>query len=264
MSPSTDFDRLVPAIYEASTAAEAWPDVLETIRRGADVTTALLGILPTDRMWEGIMWGANLDPASVVACMLPGIIDQSVFAHALLLMPRGTLVGLRAAGDQAVQKDPGAQALLKAQSLTEGLFGTVTRDSGQITGLACLNDTRQGAMNPDAVRWIEALVPHLSRSLAVSRRIEQLHREAVTLRSALGRLEIGVMSVTAGLNLRYKNAEAERILGADDGLAQRSRHFRVSDTGIKTCLRATIGRRRRRGPNEIHRQRTAASMARHH
>jgi DNA-binding CsgD family transcriptional regulator len=50
------------------------------------------------------------------------------------------------------------------------------------------------------------------------------------------------MSVTSALTLRYANAEAERILGADDGLAQRGRRLRVADTEIRSRLRATVGR----------------------
>lgn len=240
MIERAEIDRLLPAIYEASAEPEAWMDVLETIRDCANLSTTLLGVLPADQMWQGVMWGANLDPASVDACLQPGVIDQSVFAHALTHMPRGSLADLYTAGDQAIYNDPGAQALLTAQSLSEGVFGTITRDSRVITGLACLNETSRGALDDGSVRWIKSLVPHFSRSLAISRRIEQLRHEAASLRGAFGQLAIGVMGVAAGLTLRYTNNEAERILGADDGLAQHGRRLSLVDHGLKARLRATV------------------------
>ncbi|MBS9405283.1 helix-turn-helix transcriptional regulator [Halomonas sp. TRM85114] len=242
MIARAEIDRLIPTIYEASAEPEAWLDVLETIRRGADISTALLGILPADQMWQGIMWGANLDPASIDDCLRYGVIDRSVFAQALTYMPLGSLADLGAAGERAVYNDPGAQALLRAQSLTEGLFGPVTRDSEQITGLACLNENSRGALDASAVRWIESLVPHISRSLAISWHIEQLQREVTSLRAALGQLVVGVMSVTAGLILRYTNAEAERILSLADGLAQHGKRLRLVDHDVKAQLHATVAR----------------------
>ncbi len=170
------------------------------------------------------------------------MIDRSVFAQALTYMPLGSLADLGAAGDRAIYNDPGAQALLRAQSLTKGLFGPVTRDNEKITGLACLNETRWGALDVGAVQWIESLVPHLSRSLAISRRIAQLHREAMSLRAALGQLAIGVMGVTTEMTLRYTNAEAERILSIADGLAQHGKRLRVVDHDVKAHRHATVAR----------------------
>jgi DNA-binding CsgD family transcriptional regulator len=239
---SRDVENLVPRIYEASTDALAWPDVLETIRGSASVSTTLLGILPTDRMWQGTMWGANLEPASVEACLQPGVIDRSVFARALTVMPCGALAELNHPGDTAVYDDPGAQALLSAQSLTEGIFGPITRDGCLITGLACLNEDRRGPLDGGAIRWIEALAPHFARSLAVSRRIERLNGEAASLRTALGHLTVGVICVTAGLTIRYSNAEAERILRSGDGISQRGKRLRLWDNDIAARLRAAVAR----------------------
>lgn len=240
MHNSSDFQDLVPRIYEAAGEPEAWPDVLETIRRGADVSTTLLGVMPPGALWQGNMWGANLDPSSVDACMRRGVIDCSVFARALMLMPECTLRDLSAAGEGAVYDDLGARALLGAQSLTEGRFGTIARDDAQLSGLACLNETRRGPLEDGAIAWIGKLLPHLSRSIALNGRIEQLHRDGAALRAALGHFSVGVMVVNGDLTLRFANAEAERILRESDGLGLRARRLRPGSLVLEARLRATI------------------------
>ena len=242
MSIRVSDDRLLPLIYEASVEPETWPEILQIICDRASVTTALLGNLPADRMWEGVMWGANLDPSSVEACLQEGVIDRSVFAHALTKMPQGCLAELGSAGSHAIYDDRGAKALLSAQCLTDGLFGPVTRDTSRVVGLACLNDDKRGAIGDHSSEWIRSLVPHVASSLQISRRIERSRAEAASLRQTLSCFSVGVMSITPELVLRYCNAEGERVLKACDGIARQGGRLRLTDRAAEDRLRSAVAK----------------------
>lgn len=240
MTTSADFDRLVPAIYEAASAPDGWADVLSGIAKSLGADSAMIGLVPADCMWNGEIWGANLDRASIANFLSPGSVDNSVFVRALQLLPIGHSVDLRMNGLAAVQADPGAQQLLLPQDLTQGQFAPVLRNGNAISGLAILNEGRRGPLDPIAVAMLDAMLPRLSHAMAIHMRLARLRGVAKTLSDSLQRLTVGVLVVTATLRLRFANAEAERILATADGICLRNGRIGLSDNAIHSALRVSL------------------------
>ena len=240
MGRISDFERLVPAIYEAASAPEGWGDVLASLCEAIDVDTVLFALLPQDRMWTGDLWGGNIDPDSVTNVMKPELVDRSIGFLSMITAPLLHTFDFRMQGLAALEADPGAQHLLMPQGLTQGRFTSLLREHGTLGGTAFLNEASRGPLDPEKVAEIETMLPTLAHAARISLRQRRLQDEMGMLRAALGQLVTGVVILTEGLTIRHANAEAERILEAADGISQRLGQLRLADAATSTALRRDI------------------------
>ncbi len=240
MGRISDIERLIPAIYEAASVPEGWADVLRFLCKLSCADSALIGAVPAQRMWEGVIWSANLDKSSVEGFLSQGSIDQSFFVYGLTVLPLRRTADLRMRGLAKVNADPGAQRLLLPQGLTQGRFAPLLREMGMISGAAFLKEGGRGPVAAEKVGEIEAILPTLAHAIRICLRQRRLQDETRMLRAALGQLVTGVLTLTDGLAIRYANTEAERILASEDGIAQRLGQLRIADPALVAALQRKI------------------------
>ena len=244
-----DLNGLIPLIYETVAQPDAWAEILEAIRVHSGATATMLGVVPAEEMWRGQLWTANLDAQSVADFMSPGGVDDSAFAQGLVFMKTGRLVDFRTVGEDVLRDDPGAQRLLLPHALTHGRFGPVLREGAMVSGFAIVNEGRMGPVSSETIARIEALLPHVERSLAVARRFGQLSRENEAMRSAFDNISVGVLLLSGDLRVRFANSEAERILADGDGIRQREGRIWFLKASVEGLVMDMIGRLARPVPD---------------
>ncbi len=84
--------------------------------------------------------------------------------------------------------------------------------------LAILYDKQHPGVRPAESRRLSLLVPHVARAIETHRPFALLRRRFQSVLTALDRLGIGVVILSDQAQIVVSNAEAERMLAADDGV----------------------------------------------
>jgi DNA-binding CsgD family transcriptional regulator len=239
----SDFDLLVGAIYQAAMEPEGWPEVLAAISARTGNSTLYICHDPLPTPAKGFIWTHNFDPDSLAAYKRDYAGPQYSGLRVCAGLAPGQLIDRRAYfDDDAYFNDPGHRAFLANQGLAEVLVGPTHRDRQTISVLICGRTASQGALSSDQLRFLHGLVPHIARSMAIQQRLAGLDARVGLLADALAGLKVGVLSVTASMEVLFANTEAERILAAADGLAWQGGKLVVHDLSASGSLKGCVAR----------------------
>ncbi len=243
MNLASDFDHLIAAIYQAAIEPETWPEILAAVSTLTGQASLYLCHVPTVAPGEGNIWTHAFDPDCLAVYKLNYAGQQYSGVRLCLTLPPGQLVDRRAYFDDAAFfADPGHRDFLVAQGLTEVVMGPIYRDQRTTSVLLCARTARQGALSSDEFHLLQQLVPHFTRSMAIQQRLAGLDARVEFLAGAIADLDIGVLTVTAEMEVLFTNKEAERLLAATDGLARRNGRLEIFDPPSRDALRDSIAR----------------------
>ena len=241
MTTSADFDRLVPAIYEAASAPDGWAEVLRGVADTVGVEAVFFAQLPYAHLSAGQVWSHEIDPAHIAAFMRDDVVGRSAYAQVCTLMPEGEPFDVAGSlSDPRLLHDPAVDVFLKPARLVQGRFGTASKGDGMIVPLACLNSVSRGPLDPGQTALMRRLMNHIGRAAKVQLCLARLRGEVQALSNSLQRLTIGVLTVTSALRLRFANAEAERILAASDGMACQNGRLSLTDRTMYVALQRSL------------------------
>lgn len=241
MGRISDIERLIPAIYEAASAPEGWAEVLRDVGEAVGTEAVFFGQLPYAHLSAGRVWSHEIDPAHIAAFMEEDVVERSAYAQVCTLMPEGEPFDVAGSfSDPRLLDDPAVSVFLKPARLVEGGFGTAAKGDGMIVPLACLNSAARGPLDAGQKALMRQLMNHVGRAAKIQLRLARLKGEVQVLSNSLQRLAIGVLSISTTLRLRFANAEAERILASNDGIAQRLGQLRIADPALVPVLRRHI------------------------
>jgi len=107
---------------------------------------------------------------------------------------------------------------LNPRGLHEGLRMDIWAGNGWVEDISMLRPWSSGRFTAEEIRAAHALVPHLQRATAVSRRLRGAADLALAGLAALERLHTAVVLVTRSGRLVYANAAAQALLARNDGI----------------------------------------------
>jgi DNA-binding CsgD family transcriptional regulator len=109
--------------------------------------------------------------------------------------------------------------------------------------LTVLFDDRRDGIQPEEVRRLVLMVPHVARAIETQRPFALLRRRFGGVLAVLDRLGIGVLILSERGEVVISNQEAERILDAGDGVSRTAgARILAADPSADARLRAAIAR----------------------
>lgn len=107
---------------------------------------------------------------------------------------------------------------LRPQGLISGIGVTVMRERGRFVSAGLLVPLATEARQAEHTALVQRVTPHLERALKVNRQLAGADFRWQAAEQSFDRLSVGVVLVAADRTVQFANAEAERILGQEDGL----------------------------------------------
>jgi DNA-binding CsgD family transcriptional regulator/PAS domain-containing protein len=242
MSAASKADYLIPLIYAAAADSDVWPALPGHLADHIDADAVLLCHVPSEPMSPGRFWTHGLDSAAVAAFMEDGVIDQSRFASALLVLPGEPFTEARTPGsDAGLVDEHGSSILLRPQQPLDGQVGTRLRRAGMCWTVAYFAGPCRGPLDTDRHRLLlESLLPHLRRAAALQLRLVQLRDDALILAEALELLALGVLTVDADLAVLFANEQALATMARGDGLHRSAGRLALGDPALLQRLKAAV------------------------
>ena len=157
--------------------------------------------------------------------------------EASMLVPGTVLRAEAVCPDRDLHRTEYFEDWLRPQGLGAGGFATIGT-ARQPVVLSFARSTSRGHLDGHEIRIARALVPHLSRALALSQHLERLDAEHVARSAALDRVGVGVILVDAEARPLLLNRRAQTLLDAGDGLA-------IARDGLTAAWPETTGALRR-------------------
>lgn len=122
------------------------------------------------------------------------------------------------------------------------LFGNVKAGPDRLLALAFMRSKRAGAFEPEEVRRLTALVPHLSRAARLRRTMRSLHEACDDLGRALDLVPTALAIVARSGKVLRANAAAEALLSRRDGLSTERGVLTAARPAETRALASAIGR----------------------
>jgi len=237
----TLFD-LVGRVYDAAGDQKLWASVVEDLEAECGDTVALFFPFPRSG-----------DPGFAVAPSVDPFFLESYRRRYFAIDPVARLLPELTVGSVDVLYEDGGAAPLESasfhrewiapQGLLPGpsLVGVIERDSGGAASVLRTFPRRAGRGVARAQRCtLQSLMPHLRRGLQVSRRVQRLELERQSLATAIDRLQVGLLLVSASGHVVAKNRAADRILAKRDGLLLESDGLHGSCSETTSRLRRAL------------------------
>ena len=167
----------------------------------------------------------------------PDVNPYTQRADPSMLVPGAVLRAEAVCPDRDLHRTEYFEDWLRPQGLGAGGFATIGT-ARQPVVLSFARSTSRGHLDAHEIRIARALVPHLSRALALSQHLERLDAEHVARSAALDRVGVGVILVDAEARPLLLNRRAQTLLDAGDGLA-------IARDGLTAAWPETTGALRR-------------------
>ncbi|WP_376087104.1 helix-turn-helix transcriptional regulator [Roseomonas sp. CCTCC AB2023176] len=217
--PRPDFERLLPAIYEAAVEPTRWPVVLTAI---SDHLGAMGGMVvrqePTPT--GGMIFVGRLDPDLTDLYMRR--YTDNAYARALArIEPGHPVLGGAIVDAAAVRRTAFHADILAPQGVREQLafsYGPWCRAPGASGGVSFQLGARVADAPGETVRRMERLTPHLHRALDIGHAIAARSVTGAALAGFLDGLPDAAFTLDAAGRVLRANAAGEAMLGAADGL----------------------------------------------
>ena len=221
--------RALAGIYDAS-ADEDWGAALEPLLEAIDAHAADI-LVP-----EGILFRtAHAFPDDVIDDYLRYYHTVDVRAHRSRARPGEVLTNSRLGlSDREYSRTEFHSDLMSRTDIFYALGFSTSVAQGSLTVVAHRRHAR-GEFEDEAVRWADALRPHLCRAILLSRRLRRAEQLAEGAKATLDSLSTAVVLFDLSGRVRLVNRAAERILGARDALW-------LSPDGPATQLPSTTAR----------------------
>ncbi|MBZ5589906.1 MAG: helix-turn-helix transcriptional regulator [Acidobacteriia bacterium] len=233
----------VEAVYDAAASPAGWSRALVKI---AAVTGAKAGILlfgsTIDDLAPLATFGLGQPTAPQVAGTLAAAfiapLDASEVGALVSAKPRPA--SANGAGNHALE------ALGASGRVAESVGVSLLREEGAIAALWLFR--RSGGPFDDAgLETLQAVVPHLSRTMAVHLRVERAERRAAEAADAFDRVALGAVLVDAQAKPILANRAAKRIAAQQDGFVIADDGLRGATPADTRILQAAIAEVARRG-----------------
>ena len=233
-----ELSRLLDRIYEAALDPQVWPSALQGISDA--VGSGLSGLVVLNKRSGAFPLAAG-DPRSDAA-----VIEDYTRNYAHIDELRG-YARSRPAGEVTVTSDISRDLLRRSECYNDFY---VRWDLRYFVGSYLVNDptceaslvvyrgnAEGGEYSADDVATIDLLVPHVTRALAVSRRLYETSAETKHLYDALDMVTQGVVLLERGGRVTWMNTTASEIVSSNDGIGVDASGLRIDDQAAMKMVR---------------------------
>jgi DNA-binding CsgD family transcriptional regulator len=242
MATQANLVDLVPAIYDAGLDGTLWRDVLAGLVERLGGHCGSLICRRTDGS-GGSCVEIGFDPEALTQFF-------GYFAHRNVLLqrgldrPAGTVVSDRdlLPKEEFRRSEYYNELLLKHEDTDSVLSAFVWRDPDKFVVFNCNRSPRQPEFAEEQKEVVRALLPHLSRAVAVAVRLGGLETQASCDRALLDNAAQGVLVLDERGAVQYANRIADRLLRQGDGLAQGPDGLVAATAGLTAELRLAVVR----------------------
>lgn len=218
--------RLVGLIYDAALNPDAWPQFLQAFAVAIGGHCVNLGYIPNsgpelavqsmvrydpNALQEYIAYFGSLDPW-VVAGLEQGVFRSGALGVGEALVPKSRLLRTEFYNDFG-----------RRYGLEGGMTGVIKRDEDSMAFISAFRQPHKKGFDPDDVRLLGTLMPHLQRAIQLHSRVARLEAEREVTAEAFQRLRLATIFVDAKGRVAFTNASASEILARRDGLDIRRR-----------------------------------------
>ncbi len=236
-----DLSAAVEVIYDAATDEALWPRALERL---ADLLGANCAVVTLDDggrrfpAYHFVGYSPELleaygsyyrwrDPMLDVASRAPplGVLTDR------MVMPKAELRRLEVHSDFA-----------RANGVDSLAYAFAFRAPDRACFVAATRSARAGDFEPEHVRTLGLLLPHLGRAMRVHVRLEDARVRADGAAEALDRLAFGVVLVDRHARVILANRAAEAMLAQGDGITADASGLRAATSAQTVSLRRLVAR----------------------
>lgn len=237
-----DLSQMIGAIYDCALDPALWPDALDMLCDVLAYRVAGLALQET-RTWRillDVSGGPKLERADLerMRAYGPDVIDHWGGAERVMSLPLETPLLLFSANPRAAESRY-SREWAHPLGIVDAMAVGFSRDSDSVSSLGLARHADDGPLGADDVEALRLFIPHLKRSLAISRLLDARAVRTSEFAAVLDALSVAVLLVRADLRLIHSNRAGEALLrtGAPLGL----RHGRLtSQDGLGAALAAAL------------------------
>ncbi len=234
------FDYLLDSIYTAAEDPRQWESVLAALTSHLSGCGAALHTGPTAETGFSFGTAYNIDPESLAA--------YASYYHSMnpLNAPLSRIpVGVAVSDHQLVRRselertefynDYGRQF-----GIAGAVMLTLARDGHGEANLSVVGGFGSDVFSEGQVSFVQRLAPHLSRALALNRRLAGLQAERDTFQTMLDRREAAVLLLGEEGTICYCNEAGIQLLRRHDGLAASRGRLCALDANAQNLLAGLV------------------------
>jgi DNA-binding CsgD family transcriptional regulator len=235
-------DGVIGRIYGAALEPRCWPRVLVDI---ADFTGSIgTNLILQDKRHPGRtrVVGARLDQGAIDLFLSRyiGAPDNLWTATTLKLHPGVVRMSELVPPDQFT-RTAFYDEVERPQKILHHMCAVLENDASRCDRLGVFRTPEAGPGEPEHVRFMALVAPHVRRAVAVAERLDEARLGAAVALDAIAALSHGVFAVDVTGRVVLANAAAEAILAADDGLLCEDGVLGTLLSNESTSLAAAIG-----------------------
>lgn len=238
--PAEEFSTLVGRIYDCALDPGLWPAVLSALCETMRFRTSTLALqeMPGGRVLLSVNHGITEDDLARMLAMADAVAESWGGLATLLSLPLDEPM-IQSRVYPQMPDSRFAREWGRPLGMIDVLAIGFTRDSQSISSLGFGRHRDEGPIGDDTVETARLFVPHLKRSLAISRLLEARAVERDSFAAVLDGLAVAVLLVGPDLRLLHANRAGEAMLRTDDPLGLR--HGRITaPTGLAAALQAAL------------------------
>lgn len=240
-----DFERILTQIYQASTDPDLLGSLLLQIGEPINATGGQLVTIEKDNPLATFDLFSGLDPSvrpHFEEYLENGMASRVEYNYTA---PQGkVMTDYDHSSEQQINRDPFYQDFCRHYD--SDYYGglVLSQNSYRVTCIALLRAKKFGNLDQEEVHYLERIIPHLQRSLELTRKIR--------IKGALGGLFSTLDSLTGGVvvldyrgQIAQMTVSARKILARQDGIFERDKQIYLADRfaqqqltqEIRNCLK---------------------------
>jgi DNA-binding CsgD family transcriptional regulator len=233
------FLELVGRLYEAAACPERWEDFLSLAVRQLECNTGLITVHDLQNRNRLVAFSSGLSDEAVRAyndyygALIP---FWDTFLAETLRRGSWQSLAVPTVGRDKYLSSEYFNDYAHKQGICWSVIGATINEEqsrvptgpGTITGLTITRAYEAGELGPEAVQFMERLMPHLKHVVRIHGTMESLRAKAAAATAALDRIEMPFAAVNAKGVVVLMNTKAEQICRDGDGVVLRQRRFSAS------------------------------------
>lgn len=235
-------------LYETVLEPERWPEALQAVCAAAGGHHAVALLQQADGQGVRFLEAAGVDPlylGQFRAAVGGGMSFLPLFRG----LPRGTALREAAVMPPEAYRNDFYADTIRPMGGHFAVMAMPFATTETAAVLAVCRPERAGAFDDDALRQVQALLPHAQAALRLRQRLEGAETIAAQALAALDRLAIGVILVDRDGRPCFVNRRAEAIAGERDGLVLSRDRLGAATGAASQALQRLVGEAARGNPS---------------
>lgn len=237
-------DELISSLYAAAMGEASWNETFERVSRVADDAALLLatGVPNVPSTFE--FWSTGLDNSTITdagfepADMWNANINPMFAAG--LIVPVGKSYDVRSfVRPQQFEDATFLRGTMLRQGLVHSRVFAAFRDPDlPAGGFAAGRDGRE--LSERAIQTLDQLIPHMARALRMRYEVNRHRQASEGLAALVEGLPIALVLVDRNATIVFRNASADAVLAAGDGLGVRDGRLKAPDSVLRAIYEAAV------------------------